>query len=111
MKIKASKKDIRNNSNKILKIGYCNIQTLLYYENPFAYSTGTYGWACDYYNVNGVIISTGYNPIGDYVDYKLCKEYEDKARKIVYNNYDESHEVKKDKVTKLLSEFIQKAKG
>ena len=111
MKLKATKKDIRNNSNKILKLGYCECQTLLHYESAFAYSAGNMGWACDYYDINGVIISTGYNPIGDYIDYNLCNEYEALAREIVYNNYNESHEVKKEKITNLLSEFIQKAKG
>ena len=81
MKIKVTKKYIRENSNKIIKLHYCEAQTLLRYENPFAYSTRIYGWSCDYYDVNGVIISTGYSPIGDNVDHELISEYEKKLKK------------------------------
>ena len=109
IKLKASKKDIKSQSSKILKLHYCKAQTLLRYETPFAYSSGQNGWACDYYDIDGIIISTGYSPIGKDVDYSLCNEYEEKARKIVYNNYNESYESKKNKVTSLLSEFLVKA--
>ena len=109
MKLKASKKEVKNNSSKILKLHYCKAQTLLHYESPFAYSCGVNGWACDYYDINNIIISTGYSPIGDNIDYNLINEYEEKARKIVYNNYNESYESKKNKVTSLLSEFLVKA--
>ena len=106
MKIKVTKKYIRKNSNKVIKLHYCEAQTLLRYEDPFAYSSGQNGWACDYYDINHIIISTGYSPIGDNVDHELISEYEEKAQKIVYNNYNESYESKKNKVTKLLKEFI-----
>lgn len=109
MKLKASKRDIKNNSNKVLKIGYCAIQTLLHYQQPFAYSCSQNGWACDYYDVDGITISTGCSPIGDHVNIKLIVEYEDKAKKIVFNNYNEAYESKVNKVSKLLLEFIQKA--
>src|SRR5574344_2966071 len=108
IKLKTTKKQITSQSSKILKLHYCDCQTLLRYKNPFAYSTGNMGWSCDYYDINGVIISTGYNPIGEEVSYELCNEYEKLARDIIYNNYNESFEVKKDKVTKLLNEFIKK---
>ena len=108
IKLKATKKQITSQSSRILKLHYCECQTLLHYSEPFAYSSGAYGWSCDYYDIDGIIISTGYNPIGKEVDYNLCNEYEKLARKVVYNNYSESYEIKKDKVTKLLNEFIQK---
>ena len=81
-KIKASKKEMRDNY-RILSIGYCDAQSLLCYENPVAYSAGVYGWSCDYYEVDGVIISTGYSPLNNKHmkdDYKLIREYESKAR-------------------------------
>lgn len=105
MKLKATKKEIRNNSNKILKVGYCAAQNLLNYEEPFTYSSGVYGWACDYYNIDGIIISTGYSPIGEQVDYNLLKEYETKAQNIDYHL---SYELRKNKTKKLLTEFIKK---
>jgi hypothetical protein len=80
-KIKATKREMRENF-RILSIGYCDMQCLLRYQSPIAYSSGVYGWACDYYEVDDVIISTGYAPINSKNmknDYKLVKEYENKA--------------------------------
>lgn len=107
-KLKVSKKQIKENSNKILAIGYCSLQALLHYSQPFAYSAGSCGWACDYYDIDNVVISTGYSTIGESVNHDLVKEYEQKASTIVWGNYSESYESKKEKVTQLLSEFIKK---
>ena len=108
MKLKATKKSFAGYN--VVKVGYCNLQYLLNYENAFAYSSGAYGWSCDYYDINGVIISTGYSPIGKSVDYELIKKYNLKAEKIV-NNYELSYEVRKKQVKKLLNEFIEKVRG
>jgi len=81
-KIKATKKEMRNNY-LILGVGYCDMQHLLAYQNQVAYSVGVYGWACDYYDINGIIISTGYDYIASKNmkdNYKLIKEYEAKAK-------------------------------
>ena len=59
MKLRATKKEMREGYDKVLRIGYCNAQNLLWGEEPFAYSTGRYGWCCDYYDIGGVLISTG----------------------------------------------------
>jgi len=91
MKLKASKKEIRENSYYVLSIGYCNAQYLLKAFEPFAYSCGYYGWSCDYYeittNKHRLIISTGYSPISsqnlpkkDY--YEIIRKYDEKARAI-----------------------------
>ena len=57
IKLKTTKKDIKNNACKILKIHYCKAQTLLWYEYPFAYSAGNMGWACDYYNIDNIRVN------------------------------------------------------
>lgn len=89
MKLLVTKKDIKNSATKIIAIGYCEAQNLLKYKDPFAYSKGVYGWACDYYIFDNIIISTGYSPIGDRIDYDLLKKYEEKAAKIDHNlSYD-----------------------
>ena len=106
MKLKTTKKQIKEQAKKLMSVGYCEAQYLLYYCEPFAYSAGTYGWQCDYYNVNGTIISTGYQPIGDNVDYKV-RAYEDKARAIVHDpHYD--YEMKLEVLYDLLQEFVSK---
>ena len=61
MKFKATKKAMKDNYYYIIGIGYCDAQYLLQDEKPIAYSAGVYGWQCDYYDVDGVLISTGYN--------------------------------------------------
>ena len=105
MKVKTTKKSVKNAFINIYSIGYCNAQNLLQGVNPFAYSSGTYGWACDYYEIENVCISTGYNPIGDSIDYNLVRKYEDKATKIM-DNYNVDYQKRKNKVNKLLLKFI-----
>ena len=81
-KIKATKTEMKQNY-KILSVGYCDMQYLLNYHNPIAYSSGSYGWSCDYYEINNIIISTGYSPINSknmLHNYELIREYEQKAR-------------------------------
>lgn len=105
MKYKTTKKNMKESYGKIIKVGYCDLQSLLQFEEPTAYSTRAEGWACDYYDIDGVLISTGYDPIGNIkADYKTVKEYEEKAREIIRN--DEVYEDKKIKVNELLKEFI-----
>ena len=106
MKLKTTKTKIKNNFLNIISIGYCEIQYLTYFKNPFAYSSGVYGWACDYYEIENVCLSTGYNPIGKSVDYKTLRKYELKAQKIVLD-YNLDHKTKEKKVNKLLTEFIK----
>ena len=110
MKIKTTRKSIRENFYKVLCIGYCNIHYLTYYMDAFAYSTRAEGWACDYYQVGNICISTGYSPIGQRVDYNLLMEYEKKAETIVYD-ITLSYEVKQNLVYNLLDEFVQKVIG
>jgi hypothetical protein len=97
MKLKATKTEIKNGYNKILRIGYCELQFLLKYESPFAYSAGIYGWSCDYYDIDNICISTGYSPIGEYVDRDIVRKYDDMAE-------GKTEEERKH----LLKEFIQK---
>lgn len=97
-KIKATKKEMRQNY-RILSIGYCDAQYLLNYKSPVAYSTRAEGWACDYYDIDGVIVCTGYDTIKDKntkLDYAVLREYEKKAQEA--NTAEETN--------KLLKEFI-----
>lgn len=105
-KIKVSKSDVKNHHRKVLSIGYCQAQTLLKCEAPLMYSCGIYGWACDYYVIDDVIICTGYNPIGKCIDYEIIKKYEKKAEAIDWRQ--DWQEVKKQH-KKLLAKFIKEA--
>lgn len=107
MKFKTSKKNMRDSYNKILKISYCNAQYLLQFEEPIAYSTRSESWACDYYDIDGVLISTGYAPLESKnvkVDYETVKKYDNIARDIIYSNI--NFEDIRVKVKELLRKFI-----
>jgi hypothetical protein len=105
MKIKATKKEMRINQF-LMNVSYCKMQYLLRYQSPFAYSSGVYGWACDYYNVNGVIVSTGYAPIGECLPYETIKAYEEKAIKIACN-YSLDWKEQEKQINELLHELLQ----
>jgi hypothetical protein len=105
MKLKTTKKQIKNNFNNVYSFGYCQIQNLVYYKNAFAYSSGSSGWSCDYYEIDNVCLSTGYSPTGVGIDYDLVRKYEDKAKKLI-GNYDLTHKVRKNRCNKLLSKLI-----
>lgn len=107
MKYKVTKKEIRESGNKVYCVGYCNLQFLLNFHEPFAYSTRAEGWACDYYLINDIIISTGYAPIGRKTDYSLCREYDKKAEK-VRGDYNLTWEQQKETIEALLIEFVEK---
>ncbi len=81
-KYRVSKKEIKATNNTVLKVPYCELQNLLAYSEPFAYSAGVYGWACDYYDIGGAVISTGYAPIGETVPYNLLDRYERAAEEV-----------------------------
>lgn len=109
MKLKTTKKQIINYYNKIYSVGYCEAQFLLEGISPFAYSKGIYGWACDYYEIEDICISTGYNPIGESIDYNLVRKYDNKANKVL-SNYNLDYQKRKNKVNKLLVKFINEIK-
>lgn len=84
MKYKTTEKAIKQNYSKIIKVGYCNLQHLLQYETPIAYTCGATGWKADIYEFNGILIVTGYQPFGNILaDYDLCEEYEERTQKII----------------------------
>lgn len=116
LKIKSTKKEVKEASYRVLSIGYCKAQYLLHEENSVCYCSGIYGWYCDNYDMQkygyNLTISTGYNPISDQNiskeaiknKYKIIKKYEEKARKIYYSGYD--WQTKRRKLAKNLEKFI-----
>ena len=82
MKTKVTNKEVRRNFSTIISIGYCRAYTLLRRISPFGYNCGVYGWNCDFYEVDGVCISTGYRPIGKSVDYSILNKYNNIAKEL-----------------------------
>lgn len=109
MKFKSIKKDIMANYPKVIKIGYCDLQFLLKYESPIAYTAGVYGWNADIYDFGGVAIVTGYRPFGNiYPDWEIVQKYKEEARKICYNySYEEGHIVLQELQKKFIEEVLK----
>lgn len=106
MKYRTTNKEIRNNFGTVLSVGYCGMQNLLHFQEPAAYTCGTYGWNADLYDLGGVAISTGYRPIGKHVDYDALRPFEEAAGAIL-NNWDIPYDEKRDCINGLLSDFLQ----
>jgi hypothetical protein len=87
MKFKTTRKAI-NDRFLVFQVSYCGVQTLLRYQNPFAYNSGIYGWNCDYYEVNGIVICTGYRPHGISTDKtrEIFNKYEKMAQALDEDN-------------------------
>ena len=112
MKYKVTKKQINAGYNQILGVGCCKLEDLLRFREPIAYSTRAEGWACDYYEIDGLIISTGDEPLASKninCDYNLIRSYNEKAREITHK-YSFKYEEQKEEIEKLLKEFVRKVK-
>ena len=104
MKYKTTRKAVVNNLPNVKSAGYCELQTLLNYHSPNAYTCGVNGWNFDVYELPGLTICTGYsNMPGERV--KGGREYEQKAEKIMYDN-SIPWEKKQGKLEKLLHKFV-----
>lgn len=106
MKFKTTKKAIMINNINVISIGYADLQFLLQFEDPAAYTCGVNGWNADIYLFdNSTAIVTGYRSFGNFSpDYDIVNQYNQKAHKIresIYN-YDEC----KRQNNILLDEFI-----
>ena len=105
MKIKTTRKAIVAGSPRLVSAGYCELQTLLRYHSPIAYTSGVYGWNFDVYEIHGLTICTGYRGTpGRRAN--NAGEYERKAREAVKRlGYEEA----KAEVEQLLIEFCNQA--
>lgn len=106
MVFKTTKKAVMDGYYKIISIGYCDLQNLLYTKSRIAYTSGVYGWNADVYDFGSVAIVTGYRPFGNVsVDYATVQQYDELAEKINCN-YKIPYDERKELVNMLLEEFI-----
>ena len=78
-------------------------------EDAAAYTSGTYGWNADIYDVNGVALVTGYRPFGRAVDRELVDRFEKLAREELEAEYPRSWEMLKAALHNLLAQFVKEA--
>ena len=92
MKIQTTKKAIKNNYRKIVRVGYCDLVYLLSFKDAFRYTAGIYGWNADIYDLEGIALVTGYRTFGDISpDLELIGKYEEKAKETMHtiHNYED----------------------
>lgn len=106
MKYRTTQKAIKAGFNKVIKVGYCDLQSLLNCETEKAYTAGVYGWNADIYDFGNVAICTGYRPFGNVsTDYNTTSKYEKLAEEIIRNIY--SWEERKNALRALIENFIE----
>lgn len=107
MTIQATRRELlKDYGHSGLAVGYCDAYYLLSYENKLCYTAGVYGWNFDAYQIDGVLITTGYrNLIGKRPQF--LDKYEKKAEKIA-KDYSLDYDARKKKIKKLLLEWIKK---
>lgn len=106
MKLRTTKKEILANYDKIVCVPYCELQNLLNYETPVAYTVRREGWAADIYDMGGgVAIVTGFAPFGNiHPSYELRKRYETQAKKIRWDY--RLPRKQQERLKRLMQEFI-----
>ena len=101
---RTTKKAQMSNNNRIISVGYCNLQYLLSCVEPYAYSAGTYGWSCDYYELpRGLRVSTGYDTCGKHVEYDLLKKYDEAAERICRETW--QYDERRKRLNALIEDF------
>lgn len=102
-------KAIRNNWQKVFRVGYCDLQNIFRYEEPTYYNSGVYGWNCDIYCdfARDIAITTGYrNMAGNRVPDEILKKYDTIAKEIIKNQWNEPYEVTKAKLDENRENFL-----
>lgn len=109
IKLKVSKREIKNNFKNVLYCGYCELSDLLSYKDANYYNANSYGWRNDIYLINNnTVIVTGYEPFGSIeIPRDITKKYNDAAYNIKIDRKLD-FEAQKEKIDNLIDEMINK---
>lgn len=111
MKKRFTNRELRKNHKNIIRIPYCNLQYLLSTTPVTGYTSGIYGWNSDIYEINGIIISTGYRPIGNIKpDASTNKRYERAAEKII-GKFEVPYEKRAEEMRNILNDYLAEVCG
>lgn len=81
MKERTTMKHIKQNYEKIIKVGYCGLQNFLKHETPKYYTAGVYGWNADIYVFGDIALVTGYRPFGNIkIGSEIIERIEEKSK-------------------------------
>lgn len=103
---KITAKEVKATHVNVIQVGYCELGNLLTFKQPYAYTSGVYGWNADVYSYGTTAIVTGYRPFGKKVNPGTYKTYETMAG-LVMADKNLSWEEKEVKVTGLLEDFME----
>ena len=99
---------------KLVYVPDGTMQIFKWVIDPAAYSTRVEGWACDYYEFNGLCINEGYSPVGKQaMSYEECKSYRNAADEL-YDRYVKGEitaEERKKILQNLLDDFVGTIRG
>lgn len=83
MKVKVSRKSIKDNFRKVYCLDMSKANTIFYGQSPVYYTAGIYGWNCDVYIIdNDTAVTVGYRPFGDYLPEAVEKDMVKKAERV-----------------------------
>lgn len=86
MKRKITKKELKKLYPVQIRVGYCNLQTMLVYKEPEYFISSMHGWDCDVYIIDEIAIVTGYRPFGNVLtNYNECHEFDMQALRIIHS--------------------------
>ena len=106
MNYKTTKKAVMQGYDKIICVGYCGLQHLLYHERVIAHTERAEGWGADIYDFGNIAIVTGYAPFGNIrPGYDINKKYDDQAQAIAYN-YNMKYEIQIETLSDLIKQYI-----
>lgn len=104
-------KSINVRFDKVVRLGYARVQHLFALDSRAGYNSGVYGWNSDFYIIDNVAISTGYRPTGN-IKVSNNKELNNLIDKLdnqayeINKNYNDTWEIKHDKLKALQNELI-----
>lgn len=117
IKLKISKREIKNNFKNVLYCGYCELSDLLNYRNANYYNANSYGWRNDIYLIdNNTVIVTGYEPFGNIeIPKDIAKKYNAIAYRIKKNGLKDAQtqkitfdfDILKDNMDEVIKEMVQ----
>lgn len=96
MKVKVSKKSIKENFRNVYCLDMSKANTIFYGQSPAYYTSGIYGWNCDVYIIdNNTAVTVGYRPFGDCLPEAIEKDMFQKAKKIEWSSKSYAEAVRK----------------
>ena len=113
MTFRVFKKEVKEhasyNNKKLLCCSYCELQTLLRFRSIYGHTERPEGWGADVYDLDKIVLTTGYDPFGKLIPHIICKKYEEKARKLYNTKKMHRHEYYVNKLDKIITEFENEA--